>query len=57
MLFNSIQFDCIVTYMIYIGPLGKWEGGDDRGISSDELSLQMCPVDGKDSNYTVEFVI
>lgn len=43
--------------MIYIGPLGKWEGGDDRGISSDELSLQMCPVDGKDSNYTVEFVI
>lgn len=28
MLFNSIQFDCIVTYMIYTEPLGKGgEGG------------------------------
>ena len=43
--------------MIYTGPLGKGEGGDDREISSDELSLQMYTVDGKDSNYTVEFII
>ena len=46
--------------MIYTEPLGKGgEGGrgDDGGISSDELSLQLYPVDGKDSNYTVEFVI